>query len=186
MSRSNYYKQRKRLLTEKPSGIEKTVIKCFCDHNGNYGRIRIQKALEFKGIRISQFQIRKILLKHDLIAKSGRRKKHHVDKPTEKQYIEENLIYNKTDVTQINYLWCSDITELTCARNVKLFLCCVIDVASRRIVGSVIGRNQTKDLVMNAFRMAVGRNPKRPGGAIFHSDRGCQYTSKDMKALVES
>ena len=186
MSRSNYYKQRKSISAENPSDIEKIVIKCFCDHNGNYGRIRIQKALALKGIRISQFQIRKILVKHGLVAKSGRKKRHYANKPTEKQYLEENLIYHKTDVTQINYLWCSDITELTCARNGKLFVCGVIDVASRRLVGWSIGRNQIKELVMKAFRMAVGRNPVRPEGAVFHSDRGCQYTSMDMKKLVES
>jgi len=34
--------------------------------------------------------------------------------------------------------------------------------------------------------MAVGRNPHRPKGAIFHSDRGCQYTAKSTKILVEA
>ena len=33
--------------------------------------------------------------------------------------------------------------------------------------------------------MAVGRNPNRPEGAIYHSDRGCQYTAKKTKELVE-
>lgn len=33
--------------------------------------------------------------------------------------------------------------------------------------------------------MAVGRNPQCPKGAIFHSDRGCQYTAKKTKDLVE-
>ena len=34
--------------------------------------------------------------------------------------------------------------------------------------------------------MAVGKNPERPAGAVFHSDRGCQYTAKRTKELVES
>ena len=34
--------------------------------------------------------------------------------------------------------------------------------------------------------MAVGKNPNRPEGAIFHSDRGCQYTAKRTKELVEA
>ena len=34
--------------------------------------------------------------------------------------------------------------------------------------------------------MAAGRNPDRPSETIFHSDRGCQYTAKKIKELVES
>ena len=33
--------------------------------------------------------------------------------------------------------------------------------------------------------MAVGRNPERPAGAVYHSDRGCQYTAKKTKELIE-
>ena len=33
--------------------------------------------------------------------------------------------------------------------------------------------------------MAVGRNPIRPKGAVYHSDRGSQYTAKQTKELVE-
>ena len=33
--------------------------------------------------------------------------------------------------------------------------------------------------------MAVGRNPDRPQNAVYHSDRGCQYTAKKTKELVE-
>lgn len=34
--------------------------------------------------------------------------------------------------------------------------------------------------------MAVGRNPKRPKDAIYHSDRGSQYTAKKTKELIEA
>lgn len=33
--------------------------------------------------------------------------------------------------------------------------------------------------------MAVGRNPERPANAVYHSDRGCQYTAKKTKEMVE-
>ena len=46
-------------------------------------------------------------------------------------------------------------------------------------------RHQRQAIVQDAFLMAVGRNPKRPEGAVFHSDRGCQYTAKKTKDMVE-
>ena len=33
--------------------------------------------------------------------------------------------------------------------------------------------------------MAIGRNPDIPDGAVYHSDRGCQYTAKKTKTLVK-
>ena len=33
--------------------------------------------------------------------------------------------------------------------------------------------------------MAIGLNPDIPDGAVYHSDRGCQYTAKKTKTLVE-
>ena len=94
------------------------------------------------------------------------------------------MIRDKFSVTTVNYLWCSDITELKC-KSGKLYVCGILDVATRRIVGWSIARHQTQILVQDAFRMAIGRNPKIPEGAVFHSDRGCQYTAKRTKQLVE-
>lgn len=160
------------------------VINCFKKHKGNYGRIRIRKALLAEGTDISEYKIAKILKKYGLVAKSGRTRRPKQVKPTEKQYIEENLIKDKFTVREANYLWCSDITELKCNRS-KIYLCGIIDVATRRIVGWAIAKHQRQELVQQAIQMAVGRNTKRPDGAIFHSDRGCQYTAKKTKELVE-
>ena len=163
---------------------EQAVIHCFEKHSGNYGRIRIRKDLLRNGIDVSEYRITRILKKHRLTAKSGRLKKKKATKPTDKQYLEENLIQDKFGVTEVNYLWCSDITELK-YKGVKLYVCAIIDVATRRIVGWAIGKTQTQRLVQDALQMAVGRNPNRPNGAIYHSDRGCQYTAKKTKQMVE-
>lgn len=183
VSKSGYYKSKSKGKSEKTEE-EKAVIHCFEKHRGCYGRIRIRKALLREGIEISEYRIAKILKKNGLEAKSGRTGHRRAPKPTEQQYIEENLIKDKFSITEPNYLWCSDITELRC-RNGKLYLCGIIDVATRRLVGWSIDRRQRQDIVQNSFNMAIGRNPNRPQGAIFHSDRGCQYTAKKTKELVE-
>ena len=183
VSRSEYYRIAKEQDNEEKE-LEKAVINCFEKHKGNYGRIRIRKELLGKGINISEYRIARILKKNGMTAKSGRTGKPRPPKPTEQQYIEENLIKDKFSITEANYLWCSDITELRCYRT-KLYLCGIIDVATRRIVGWSIAKNQTQRLVQDALKMAVGRNPNRPKDAVYHSDRGCQYTAKKTKQLVE-
>ena len=182
VSKSGYYSHRKQNENEKTEE-ETEVINCFKKNNGNYGRIRIHKALLPK-MNISEYRIAKILKKYDLTAKSGRKGHVRKPKPTEEQYYEENLIKDKFLVTEPNYLWCSDITELNCLKS-KLYVCGIIDVATRRLVGWQIAKNQTQTIVQEALKMAVGRNPSRPQNAVYHSDRGCQYTAKKTKELVE-
>lgn len=184
MSRSNYYRSAVKSDSEKQAE-EKIVIHCFEKHRGNYGRIRIKRALSDEGIHISEYRVSRILKKYGLIAKAGRKRQYRREKPTEQQYYEENLVWDKFSVKEANYLWCSDITELA-YKGGKLYVCGVLDVATRRVVGWSIGRHQTQILVQDAFRMAVGRNPEIPKEAVYHSDRGSQYTAKRTKLLIEA
>ena len=183
MSRSGYYREKKR-KESKEIFLEKAIILCFKKHSGNYGRIRIRKELLKQGIKANEHKIARIMQEYGLKAKTGRKSNRKKENNKELSYTQENLIREKFKVYEANYLWCSDITELKYGKG-KLYLCCNIDVATRRIVGWSIGKRQTKELVQSAFEMAVGRNPKRPIGAVYHSDRGCQYTAKTTKEIVE-
>ena len=61
------------------------------------------------------------------------------------------------------------------------YLATVIDLASRRVVGWALADHMRTELVEEALQMAfVQRRP--PEGVIFHSDRGCQYTSGDARS----
>jgi len=181
--RSGFYKERKRTEDEAKED-EQAVIQCFERNHGRYGRIRIRKELLQKGRDVSEYRISRILRKNGLEAKSGRTGRKRKQPKSREQYLEENLIRDKFSVTQPNYLWCSDITELKYQRG-KLYVCGIIDVATRRIVGWSIAKTQTQKLVQDSIQMALGRNPSRPKGAIFHSDRGSQYTARRIKELIE-
>ena len=183
MSRSAYYRVPKTKESYEIE-LEKAVINCFEKNKGNYGRIRIKKELARNGLAISENKIARILKENGLVAKSGRTGRKKEPKPTEEQYYEENLIKDKFAVDIPNYLWCSDITELKC-KGSKVYACGIIDVATRRLVGWSIQRHQRQEIVQDAFEMAVGRNPVRPADAVYHSDRGCQYTAKRTKELIE-
>lgn len=165
--------------------MEEAVINRFKRHKGNYGRIRIKIELKSKGIFISEHSIARILKDNGLKAKGGRTRKYRCLKLTGQQYYQENLVKDKFLVQVPNALWCSDISELKCL-NSKLNVCGIIDVATRRLVGWSVDKMGTQTLVQDAFIMAIGRNPNRPKGAIYHSDRGCQYTAKKTKDLIES
>jgi transposase InsO family protein len=73
---------------------------------------------------------------------------------------------------------CSDITYLKSGEG-WLYLCTVKDIVSGEILGEATGERMKKELVIQAFLNAQARHKLKPG-TIFHSDRGCQYTSKEF------
>ena len=65
------------------------------------------------------------------------------------------------------------------------YLATVIDLASRRVVGWALADHMRTELVEDALTMAFEhRAPEH--GVIFHSDRGCQYTSRDFAELARA
>jgi putative transposase len=79
---------------------------------------------------------------------------------------------------QPNTRWCGDITYV---RTVEgwVYTATVIDLYSRKVVGYAVADHLRTSLIIEALAAAlVTRRP--PAGVIFHSDRGCQYTSKEF------
>ena len=66
-----------------------------------------------------------------------------------------------------------------------IYLATVIDLATRMVVGWSIRDNMRADLVVEALAMAHSRGYVAEG-AIFHSDRGSQYTSLLFTKYAES
>ena len=73
---------------------------------------------------------------------------------------------------------CSDITYLKSDEG-WLYLCTVKDIVSGEILGEATDSKMKKELVIRAFLNAQARY-NLTSGTIFHSDRGCQYTSKEF------
>jgi len=65
-----------------------------------------------------------------------------------------------------------------------LFLATVIDCASRKVIGWAMDDNYRTPLITAAIEMAA-RSLDLPEGAIFHSDRGSNYTSAEFAAVLE-
>lgn len=157
------------------------MIHCFEKHKGNYGRIRIRKELLNSGIDISEYKIARIMKKHGLEAKSGRTGRPKKPKLTEKQYIEENLIRDKFAVTTPNYRWCSDITELQCHHQ-RMYVCGVIDVATRRLVGWDIAEAPTAGDCAKCFQNGGRQESEQTGRSCIPQRQGLPIHGKENEA----
>lgn len=64
-----------------------------------------------------------------------------------------------------------------------VYLATVIDCATRKIVGWAMDDNYKTPLISRAIEMAA-RNLDLPEGAVFHSDRGSNYTSAEFAKVL--
>jgi len=100
-------------------------------------------------------------------------------KPQEKP---ENVVPNlllETEPAHPNHVWVTDFTHIDW-KNVRLYLCTMMDLFTRRITGFSILTNHSIQLIINALFSGIH---KHSPPEIIHSDRGSEYTSGDMEML---
>ena len=95
----------------------------------------------------------------------------------------ENLVDRNFEALSANRVWVSDITYVATAAG-WMYLCTVLDLYSRRVVGWSLSSSVDTELVLAAVAMAVIRR-RPPRGLMFHSDRGVQYTSGQFQKIAD-
>ena len=83
---------------------------------------------------------------------------------------------------QINRAWVADLTYIRTDEG-WLYLACILDLGSRRVVGWSMSARMKAHLVCDALKMAYWRR-KPPPGLIMHSDRGVQYAADEHRKLI--
>lgn len=151
---------------------------------GGYGWPRIWRELLARGIRVGKQRVQTLMQLHGIRAKGKRRFKVTTDSNHDLP-IAPNLLNREFTVDAPDRVWVGDITYIATDEG-WLFLAVVIDLFSRQVVGWSLRENMTREIVLDALRMAwFKRQPSKHAGLIFHSDRGSQYASHDFKAVLE-
>ncbi len=153
------------------------------DSKGRYGAPRIHAELRRTGRRHGKKRVARLMRQARLRGRTPKRwKKTTIADPAAAARADLVRRDFTANAAAINSRWCGDITYVPTWEG-WLYLATVIDVASRRVVGFAMADHLRTELVADALANAVAaRNPKP--GLIFHSDRGCQYTSREYATLA--
>ena len=150
---------------------------------GEYGWPRMWKQLLANGVRVGKERVRKVMAQHGIRAKTKRKFKATTDS-NHKLPVAPNLIARDFSPALPNQVWTTDITYIATDEG-WLYLTVMLDLFSRQVVGWSIQPRMTRQLVIDALRMAWFR--RRPGkGLIVHSDRGSQYCSHEFQAALKA
>jgi putative transposase len=87
-----------------------------------------------------------------------------------------DLVRRHFDQGQLDVVWLTDITYLTCGEG-DMYLCAIRDGHSRRVLGHVVADHIGADMVCEAINAAVARRGRSVAGTVPHSDRGGEFTA---------
>lgn len=96
--------------------------------------------------------------------------------------MKKNLLERDFSAPKPERKWVTDITEIATVEG-KLFLCVVLDLYSKLVVGWSTHHHLDRQMATRAVEMAIWQ---RQGGwsVILHSDRGSQFTSADYQRFL--
>ena len=177
ISESGYYrwlKNRQKPTARQLLSVEIQEVLDEHPDNDNYGVNRMTTALKQKGIHVSHRTVYRAMSEMNILHR--RRTPHGTTKATTEIQDRENLL--KRDFTAEKPLQklLSDITEIQCSDG-KLYVSAVLDCFNGEILSVAMDNNMKKELCIRTVKELESLYGKKLVGAIFHSDRGCQYTS---------
>ena len=146
-----------------------------------YGSPRMYHALRQRGLCASRNRVARLMRLHHIRARTKRRFK-VTTRSRQAIVVTPDLLERRFHASAPNTVWTSDITYVW-TREGWVYLAVVLDLYSRLIVGWDLSDRLTADLVTSALGRAVDRRQPEPM-LIFHSDRGRQYDSQEVRSLL--
>ena len=190
VSRSGFYKSLHAQPSERvlrSQRIREQVKQLYADSHGTYGSYKISKAMNENDELESVCRKTVAKAMQEMGLKSRIRKKFkpkttEVD-PSKKPA--KNLLDQVFSAEAPNQKWVTDITYLATASG-WVYLACVLDLFSRKIVGWSISDSLETPLVNKALLNAIESRRPDTTQLLHHSDRGCQYTSDEYRGILRS
>lgn len=185
VSESGFYAWRRRTPSAKARRREwlaGEVARVFTASNGVFGYRKVHAQLTDEGIVVCDRVVR------DLMAEQGLESCHpapwrHLTQPDGTPPAPD-LIAREFTASRPGVRLVGDITQIDTWEG-PLFLATVIDLYNREVVGWAMAGHHRAELVCTAIEMAR-RNRRVRRRAVFHSDRGAEYTSRAFRHCLRT
>jgi putative transposase len=184
VSRSGYY-----TWFQRPDSPRKIANRALLDKirvlhgasHGIYGAIKIHRDLIDDGIRCGKNRVARIMRVAGIRSRTKRKFKATTNS-RHKFPVAPNLLDREFTVAAPDLTWVGDITYIRTDEG-WLYLAVLLDLFNREVVGWAASSRMTRELVIDALQMALGR--RDPGkGLLHHTDQGKQYASGDYQKVL--
>ena len=153
------------------------------DHMGVMGRRRMHEELGYEGETASINRVGRLMHSNGIygipMARSWRYKPSGLRPVGITNHLKRDFV-----AFEPNTKWVTDITQIRTAEG-WLFLCVVIDLYSKTVIGWSMAATQQRQLVLDAVTAALGQRDDLNEPVILHSDRGTQFTSHEVQSFLK-
>ena len=184
VSRSGFCQWKKRAPSPRAQAktlLDARVAAIHAHRKRRYGRPRIVRELTAQGHPAGHERVRQSLQQQGLRPVYRRPYRVTTDSGHNKP-VAPNVLDRRFTGWAPNQAWVGDVTFVWTSEG-WLYLACVMDLASRRIVGWSMSDRIRADLVCTALKSAYWQRKPKPG-LIMHTDRGSQYASASHRRLI--
>ena len=184
VSRSAFYEWHKHVPSARQRADEELgerIRAIYDESRGTYGWPRVHQALRNDGVHVGREHVARIMRDKGLVGRCRRRWVTTTISDPDVGAV-DLLKRSFGPGIELDRVYVGDITYIRTWEG-WLYLATVIDLASRRVVGWAMAEHMRAELICDALRMAIENRQPAPG-AMFHSDRGTQYTSKEFTDLL--
>lgn len=175
---SIYYISSKKI---KDTKLENEIISIFKRSRNNYGTRKIKVELEKQGIIVSRRKIKVIMNQYGLISNYTTKQ----FKPYKTKYNNEkidNIVAREFNSKAKSEVIVSDLTYVNVSGKWN-YICLLIDLFNREIIGYATSQNKDSQLVLKAFsRVKIPLNDI----SIFHTDRGNEFKNNSIELILET
>lgn len=178
ISRGAYYYEVKRKESE--AILEKAVIDSFTTSRNSYGARRIKDDLNDQGLIVSRRRIRRIMNKFNFVSSYTTLKFKPQATGKNEQRI-ANVLSRQFDKTQPMEALVTDLTYVKVGQKWH-YVCFILDLFNREIVGYSSGPNKSVDLVLQAIGTI---EQPLDDVEIFHTDRGKEFDNQSIDELLD-
>ena len=168
ISRSTYYCYEK--AAAKKDDINDVVVKIFNENQHVYGTRKLKVELAKRNYKVSRRRIARIMRSNGLVsAYTSKKYKPHKDMVNNE--VQPNLLERHFDEKDPYEVVVSDLTYVRVG-NTWNYICILLDLYNREIVGYSCGKHKDAKLVYDAFAK-IKTNLKNI--CVFHTDRGSEF-----------
>lgn len=181
VSTSGYYEWRNRpesATEQRRERLKQLMTDIFADSDETYGHRRIHADLARQGEHCSVELVRGLMRELRLVPCQPRPWRHSLTDQDPAAGPTPDLLARDFTADAPGTKMVGDITYIPTWQG-WVFLATVIDCHTKAVIGWAMDDNYKTPLISAAIAMAV-RNHNIPPGAIFHSDRGSNYTSAEF------
>ena len=185
VSRSAFYSWHQHLPSARQVAddeLGELIESIYDESRGTYGWPRVHEQLRHDGVHAGGKRVARIMRQRGLIGRCRRRWTKTTISDPETRAVDLLQRAFGPGTVELDRVYVGDITYIWTWEG-WLYLATVIDLASRRVVGWAMADHMRAEFVCDALRMAIDNRRPAPG-AMFHSDRGTQYTSTEFTDLL--